>query len=132
MMARPPAEGKARLWIGAGAEAGLRPGDIVGAIANECDLGGDEIGPILVKDRFSLVEVPAELGGEDDPDRPYRRPGARRPGGAAGWEARPARKTYASKPGAKSKGPGKPKPGAGAGAGAPKAKRAHRKGGRPQ
>ena len=161
MMARPPAEGKARLWIGAGAEAGLRPGDIVGAIANECDLGGDEIGPILVKDRFSLVEVPERAagevlrqlrsttirgeevkvrrdrftegpGGEDDSDRPYRRPGARRPGGAAGWEARPARKTYASKPGAKPKGPGKPKPGAGAGAGAPKAKRAHRKGGRPQ
>ncbi|MBM3992098.1 MAG: ATP-dependent helicase, partial [Planctomycetes bacterium] len=37
----------------------LRPGDLVGAIANEAGLAGNEIGPIQIADRFSLVEVPA-------------------------------------------------------------------------
>jgi ATP-dependent RNA helicase DeaD len=45
-----------RLFIGAGRKTGIRPQDIVGAIANESSLGGREIGAIEIADRFSLVE----------------------------------------------------------------------------
>ena len=58
-MSRPPAPGKARLFVSAGHDIGLRPGDVVGAIANECDLSGADIGPILISERFTLVEIPA-------------------------------------------------------------------------
>jgi ATP-dependent RNA helicase DeaD len=51
----------ARLYIGAGRTAGIRPGDLVGAIANEAGLDSNVIGSIEVMDRFSLVEVPANL-----------------------------------------------------------------------
>ena len=37
---------------------GIRPQDLVGAIANESDLSGRDIGAIEIGDRFSLVEVP--------------------------------------------------------------------------
>jgi ATP-dependent RNA helicase DeaD len=49
----------ARLYIGAGRKLKIRPGDIVGAIANEAGLEGSRIGPIQVFDRHSIVEVPA-------------------------------------------------------------------------
>jgi ATP-dependent RNA helicase DeaD len=166
MLNRPPAEGKARLWIGAGAGTGLRPGDIVGAIANECDLGGNEIGPILVSERFSLVEVPERSAGEvlrrlrattirgeevkvrrdrfggssgsdseaSERRGPGRRPAPRRQSSGSEWEPRPRRKGAAGKSGPSGAGyrsKGTPAPGGGT-AGAPKAKRAHRKGTRPQ
>jgi ATP-dependent RNA helicase DeaD len=47
-----------RIFIGAGRAAGVRPQDLVGAIANESRLGGRDIGAIEIADRFSLVEVP--------------------------------------------------------------------------
>ena len=47
-----------RLFIGAGREGGIRPQDLVGAIANEAGLNGRQIGAIEIADRFSLVEVP--------------------------------------------------------------------------
>jgi ATP-dependent RNA helicase DeaD len=47
-----------RIYIGAGRAAGVRPQDLVGAIANEAGLSGREIGAIQIGDRFSLVEVP--------------------------------------------------------------------------
>jgi ATP-dependent RNA helicase DeaD len=47
-----------RLFIGAGRERGIRPQDLVGAIANEAGLNGRQIGAIEIADRFSLVEVP--------------------------------------------------------------------------
>ncbi len=53
-------EDAARLFIGAGSVDGLRPGDLVGAIANEAGLSGNEIGPIQILERFSLVDVPAD------------------------------------------------------------------------
>jgi ATP-dependent RNA helicase DeaD len=56
---RGPAGGVTRLFIGAGRKAGIRPQDIVGAIANEAHVSGHEIGSIEIADRFSLVEVPA-------------------------------------------------------------------------
>ena len=48
----------ARLYIGAGRKANIRPGDLVGAIANEVGLDAKNIGAIQISDRFSLVEVP--------------------------------------------------------------------------
>jgi ATP-dependent RNA helicase DeaD len=49
-----------RLFIGAGRKDGVRPGDLVGAIANETDLTGKEIGPIRVSENFSVVGVPED------------------------------------------------------------------------
>ena len=46
-----------RVWVGAGRNAGLRPADLVGAIANEAGVSAREIGAIEIEDRFSLVEV---------------------------------------------------------------------------
>jgi ATP-dependent RNA helicase DeaD len=53
-----PAEGMTRVFIGAGRASGIRPQDLVGAIANEAGLSGRQIGAIEITDRFSLVEVP--------------------------------------------------------------------------
>jgi ATP-dependent RNA helicase DeaD len=53
-------EGMTRLFIGGGREIGLRPADVVGAIANETGLSGRAIGAIEIADRFALVEVPEE------------------------------------------------------------------------
>jgi ATP-dependent RNA helicase DeaD len=55
---RGPAEDMTRLFVGAGRTAGIRPQDLVGAIAGESGLSGREIGAIEIADRFSLVEVP--------------------------------------------------------------------------
>jgi ATP-dependent RNA helicase DeaD len=54
----PPAGGMTRLFVGVGRSAGIRPQDLVGAIAGESHLSGREIGAIEISDRFSLVEVP--------------------------------------------------------------------------
>jgi ATP-dependent RNA helicase DeaD len=50
--------GATRLFFGLGRRAGLRPQDLVGAIAGESGLSAREIGAIQITDRFSLVEVP--------------------------------------------------------------------------
>jgi ATP-dependent RNA helicase DeaD len=50
--------GMTRLYFGAGRATGIRPKDLVGAIANETKLSGKDIGSIEIQDRFSLVEVP--------------------------------------------------------------------------
>ena len=50
-----------RIWVGAGRQAGVRPQDLVGAIANEAGVAGALIGAIQITDRFSLVEVPEEV-----------------------------------------------------------------------
>ncbi len=50
----------ARLFIGAGRDAGIRPQDLVGAIANEGGIPGSAIGAIQITERFSLVEVPGD------------------------------------------------------------------------
>lgn len=51
------AAGMVRVYIGAGRAAGIRPGDLVGAIANEAGVPSRLIGAIEVQDRFSLVDV---------------------------------------------------------------------------
>jgi ATP-dependent RNA helicase DeaD len=51
----------ARIYIGLGKQAGVRPQDLVGAIANEAGIAGGLIGAIQITERFSLVEVPEEV-----------------------------------------------------------------------
>jgi ATP-dependent RNA helicase DeaD len=48
----------ARVYIGLGRKDGIRPGDLVGAIANETNLSGREIGPIKLAEHFAVVGVP--------------------------------------------------------------------------
>lgn len=52
--------GMARLFVTLGREHGLRPTDLVGAIANEAGIPGHTIGAIDILDRCSFVEVPLE------------------------------------------------------------------------
>ncbi len=56
----PRLAGAARLFVGAGRDAGIRPADLFGAITNEAKLPPRAIGAIEIADRFSLVEVPGE------------------------------------------------------------------------
>jgi ATP-dependent RNA helicase DeaD len=66
---RVPAESSARdahgdmvrLFVGAGRRAGVRPGDLVGAITGEAGIPSRSIGAIEINDGFSLVEVPESL-----------------------------------------------------------------------
>jgi ATP-dependent RNA helicase DeaD len=58
---RGPAPGMARIFVGAGRDAGIAPRDLVGAIANEAGLAGRDIGAIEIAERFALVEVPEEV-----------------------------------------------------------------------
>ena len=50
-----------RLFVGAGREAGIRPGDLVGAIAGEAGIPAKLLGAIEISERFSLVEVPEDM-----------------------------------------------------------------------
>jgi ATP-dependent RNA helicase DeaD len=61
---RGPGAGKATLYIGIGRRRGVRPADIVGAIAGEANVPGDRIGAIEITDQFTLVDVD-----ENDADR---------------------------------------------------------------
>ncbi len=49
--------GKVRLFINQGRMAGVRPGDIVGMLANEANVPGADVGAIEIHDRHSTVEV---------------------------------------------------------------------------
>jgi ATP-dependent RNA helicase DeaD len=46
-----------RIYIDLGRNAGVRPADLVGAIANEARVDARQIGAIDIADAFSLVEV---------------------------------------------------------------------------
>jgi ATP-dependent RNA helicase DeaD len=65
-VSRPGRDGRsvARLFFGIGRNAGVRPQDLVGAIAGESRLSGRDIGSIEIADRFSLVEVPESAADE--------------------------------------------------------------------
>jgi ATP-dependent RNA helicase DeaD len=54
----------ARLFVGAGRRAGIRPADLVGAISGEAGVPSRALGAIEITDTFSLVEVPDELADE--------------------------------------------------------------------
>ena len=49
------------LFVGAGKDAGVRPADLVGAIAGEANMSAREIGAIKIEPAHALVEVPEAL-----------------------------------------------------------------------
>jgi len=55
---RDNSEPTAYLYVSMGRHAGMRPGDLVGAIANEVGLEGRQIGPIRIADKYSVVGIP--------------------------------------------------------------------------
>ncbi len=59
-----PDAGMARYRIEVGHAHGVRPGNIVGAIANEAGLDSSAIGRIGIRDDYSLVDLPEDLPGE--------------------------------------------------------------------
>jgi len=61
---RVPGGSAARLFVGVGRDAGIRPGDLVGAITGETGLKGRDIGSIEIHQRFALVEVPESAADE--------------------------------------------------------------------
>ena len=56
-----------RFRIEVGYEHGVKPGNIVGAIANEAGLDGQHIGHIEIGPEFSLIDLPAGM-----PDEVFR------------------------------------------------------------
>ncbi len=54
----PPDEGKERFRIDVGREHGVRPGSVVGAIANEVDLDSSYIGRIEIYPDYTTVDLP--------------------------------------------------------------------------
>ncbi|MFV1969209.1 MAG: DbpA RNA binding domain-containing protein, partial [Pirellulaceae bacterium] len=55
---REPDADKERFRIEVGYKHGVKPGNIVGAIANESGLAGEHIGQIEIEEKFSLVDLP--------------------------------------------------------------------------
>lgn len=55
-----PEAGMTRIFVGAGRDLGIRPSDIVGAIANEAGIPSKCIGAIDISDRFTIVELESE------------------------------------------------------------------------
>jgi ATP-dependent RNA helicase DeaD len=47
-----------KIYVGIGRNFGIRPADLVGAIAGEAKIDSRDIGHIDIADKFSLVEVP--------------------------------------------------------------------------
>jgi ATP-dependent RNA helicase DeaD len=50
-----------RIYVGAGRRDRVRPGDLVGAIANEVGISAGAIGAIQISETHSLVEIPEEI-----------------------------------------------------------------------
>ncbi|MGM0578466.1 MAG: DEAD/DEAH box helicase [Myxococcota bacterium] len=65
----PPPKGKrrgddvpmTRLFVGIGGRKGVRPGDLVGAIAGETGIPGGAIGAIDIQGNYSIVDVPETM-----------------------------------------------------------------------
>jgi ATP-dependent RNA helicase DeaD len=53
--------GMVRLSMSMGRSHGIRPADVVGAIAFHADIPGSTIGKILIEDQQTLVDVPESL-----------------------------------------------------------------------
>ena len=51
----------ARIFFAAGRKAGIRPGDLVGAITGEAGVPSSVVGGIQITETFSVVEVPEEM-----------------------------------------------------------------------
>jgi ATP-dependent RNA helicase DeaD len=52
-------DAKVRLSMALGKRDGIRPGDVVGSIANEAGIPGSDIGPIDIRDDITYVTIPA-------------------------------------------------------------------------
>jgi ATP-dependent RNA helicase DeaD len=85
------------LFFPVGQDRGLRPGDFVGALANECNMPGHVIGRVTLLERKTFVAVPPDvarhvlntirtlwLKGDDVPVAMARPPGFPHPGGPGG------------------------------------------------
>ena len=57
-------EGMVRLFINIGKKQGIRPGDILGAIAGESGIPGNLVGTIDLYDKYTFVEVPREVASD--------------------------------------------------------------------
>ncbi|MCF2949084.1 DEAD/DEAH box helicase [Paraglaciecola aquimarina] len=57
----PPSEGMQRYRIEVGHTHGAKPGNIVGAIANEANISSKNIGAIEIYDNFSTVDLPKDM-----------------------------------------------------------------------
>lgn len=55
------AEGMNRYRISVGHRDGVKPGNIVGAVANEAGIDGDFIGPIRIYDSYSTIDLPSDM-----------------------------------------------------------------------
>ncbi|MGB1239272.1 MAG: DEAD/DEAH box helicase [Pseudomonadales bacterium] len=56
-----PAEDMQRYSLSVGREHGVKPGNIVGAIANEANIDSRYIGQIEIKDNYTLIDLPAGM-----------------------------------------------------------------------
>lgn len=54
-------EGMQRYWLGVGYQHGVKPGNIVGAIANEAGVESQYIGRIDISENFSTVDLPDSI-----------------------------------------------------------------------
>ncbi|RKQ97031.1 ATP-dependent RNA helicase DeaD [Kushneria sinocarnis] len=59
--AMPPAEGMTRYRVAVGHNEGVKPGQLVGALANEGGIEGARIGRIDIRQSHSLVDLPTSL-----------------------------------------------------------------------
>jgi ATP-dependent RNA helicase DeaD len=57
-------QGMVRLSMSLGRRHGIRPSDVVGAIAYHADIPGSTIGRISIEDGYTLVDVPEALAGQ--------------------------------------------------------------------
>lgn len=58
---REPAAGNATYWVAVGHHDRIKPGHLVGALANEVGLPGSAIGAIDLRGNHSLIELPKDL-----------------------------------------------------------------------
>jgi ATP-dependent RNA helicase DeaD len=56
--------GMVRLSMSMGRSHGIRPSDVVGAIAFHADIPGNAIGKIYIEDKHTLVDVPEQFVGQ--------------------------------------------------------------------
>ncbi len=59
-----PEQGMSRFRIAVGRRDGIRPGNIVGAVSNEADIDGSDIGSIRIHHSYSTVDLPTDRASE--------------------------------------------------------------------
>lgn len=57
----PPNEGMARFRVEVGRQHGVKPGNIIGCIANEAGLDGEFIQKLTIEDSYSMVDLPSDM-----------------------------------------------------------------------